>query len=71
MPEKHVQKLSFKFNKFGVTNQEIFYRTCVEGLVIWLEIVLKLVGNVLEFFWGGGDLLQATPAQRKVLGIIG
>ena len=26
-----------------------FYRTCVEVLVIWLEIVLKLVANVLVF----------------------
>ena len=26
-----------------------FYRTCVEGLVIWLEIIFKLVGNVLDF----------------------
>ena len=31
-----------------------FYRTCFEGLVIWLEIVLKLVRNVLDFFVGGG-----------------
>ena len=28
-----------------------FYRTCVEGFVIRLEVVLKLVGNVLDIFW--------------------
>ena len=52
-----------------------FYRTCVKGLVIWLQIVVKLVGNVLIFFffWGGGgiNLWKATPAQIKVLGTIG
>ena len=35
--------------------------------VIWLEIVLKLVGNVLFL---GGNLLETTPTQIKVIGII-
>ena len=42
-----------------------FYRTCVEGLVIWLEIVLKLVGNVLDFL--RENLLEARfcpPPQQ-------
>ena len=42
--------------------------------MILLEIVLKLVGNVSDFFsfyGGGGNLLAATVAQIKVLNIIG
>ena len=28
-----------------------FYRTCVEGLVMLLEIVLKPAGNILDFLF--------------------
>ena len=37
--------------------------------MIWLEIVLKLVGNVSDFFVV--YILKATPAYINVLGIIG
>ena len=48
-----------------------FYRTSLDGrqdyYYIWLEIILKLVG---KGFFGRRDLLEATAAQIKVLGII-
>ena len=43
-----------------------FYRAGVEGLLIWFEIVLKLV----EFLWVN-LLVRLTPAQIKVLDING
>ena len=52
-----------------------FYTTClmlgmvIMRLVIWLEIFLKLCWKCIDFW--GGNLLEATPAQIKILGIIG
>ena len=49
------------------------YKTRVEGLVIWLEIVLKLSGNVLDFFSGKGGICCKKHLNKKIklLGIIG